>query len=145
MKKLVREILDDISNLESFGRIQMIIDIPDELNILSDETRLRIILNNLLTNAVKFQRFDTELEPFVLVRYRSIDDKHEITVRDNGQGISDELQHKIFDMFFRASVTADGSGLGLYILKQTLAKLNGEVRLVSEVGMGSGFTITIPK
>jgi len=144
LKKLVKEILENISNLEYFGTIEIIIDIPDELTILCDETRLRIILNNLLTNAVKFQRFGIEPEPFVHIRYRLVNGNHQITVRDNGQGISADLQHKIFDMFFRANVSADGSGLGLYILKQTVAKLNGEVSLVSEEGMGSKFIISIP-
>ncbi len=144
LKKLVQERLENISNLESFGTIEVIIDIPDDLTIDCDETRLRIILNNLLTNAVKFQRFDIEPEPFVLIRYRLVNNNHEITVRDNGHGISSELQHRIFDMFFRANVSADGSGLGLYILKQTVAKLNGQVSLVSEEGMGSEFTITLP-
>ncbi len=144
LKRLVQEILENISNLEYFGRIEFIVEIPDDLILLSDETRLRIILNNLLTNAVKFQRFDVEPEPFVLIRHRLVKGKHQITVRDNGQGISAELQHKIFDMFFRANVSSDGSGLGLYILKQTVTKLNGEVKLISEEGMGSEFTITLP-
>ena len=65
-------------------------------------------------------------------------------VKDNGIGISKELQEKIFDMFFRGSENSDGSGLGLYIVKESVEKLNGTINVNSVPGKGSEFRILIP-
>ena len=67
-----------------------------------------------------------------------------ITFEDNGIGIYDELQSKVFDMFFRASEISKGSGIGLYIVKNAIEKLGGKIRLESTVGVGTTFYIEIP-
>ena len=144
LKQLILEILDHISNLDHFHKIRFDIQVEEDLVIKSDETRLKIILNNLLSNAVKFQKFDSTDVPFVHIGYWFENDKHFIKVSDNGQGISEEFQQKIFHMFYRATVDSDGSGLGLYILKETIHKLNGEVELNSREGKGSEFIVSFP-
>jgi signal transduction histidine kinase/ligand-binding sensor domain-containing protein len=141
LKALVSEILDHISNLEHFHKINFEIDIDDKLSITSDETRVKIILNNLISNAVKFQRFDEEEAPLVRISYKFNAKKHHIKVEDNGHGIPKEYLEKIFNMFYRANVSSDGSGLGLYILKETLKKLHGDVAVHSEEGKGSEFEV----
>ena len=67
-----------------------------------------------------------------------------IIVADNGAGIAPENQDRIFDMFTRSSDKAEGSGLGLYIVKKALERLNGTVRVQSELGTGTTFEICIP-
>lgn len=67
-----------------------------------------------------------------------------IWVEDNGEGIAREYQERIFEMFYRGSNTSTGSGLGLYITKEAVEKLNGKIELTSEAGKGSTFTIMIP-
>jgi len=66
-----------------------------------------------------------------------------IKVTDNGQGIAEEYQEKIYDMFFRANERVDGSGLGLYILKRAVERLEGTVTLKSKPGKGATFTVCI--
>jgi len=144
LKSLVLEILDHISNLDHFQKIAFEIDIDENLVINADETRVRIILNNLISNAVKFQRIEEEEKPFVGVSYKFADGMHHINVRDNGQGIPTEYLGKIFNMFYRANIYSDGSGLGLYILKETLKKLHGDVQVTSHEGRGSEFEVYFP-
>jgi signal transduction histidine kinase len=66
-------------------------------------------------------------------------------VEDNGQGIALENQDKIFEMFYRASIGTSGTGLGLYIVKEAVAKLNGEIKVSSVPGDGSKFTVFLPQ
>ena len=68
-----------------------------------------------------------------------------IEVEDNGTGIAKQYQEKIFTMFFRASTKSEGTGLGLYIVGEAVAKLRGRITVTSEVGKGSVFTVTLPK
>jgi len=67
-----------------------------------------------------------------------------IEFSDNGIGIGEEHLHRIFDMFYRANHNAKGSGLGLFIFKETLTKLNGTVRVKSREGEGTTFSIQLP-
>jgi signal transduction histidine kinase len=68
-----------------------------------------------------------------------------ITVRDNGMGIDEEHISRVFEMFYRASEQAQGSGLGLYILKETVTKMKGRVTVKSTLGLGTTLTVMIPK
>jgi signal transduction histidine kinase len=144
LKMLVLEIMDHISNLEYFHKIKFDIQIAEDCKILTDETRLRIILNNLISNAVKFQRFEEEVDPVVGISYIFESGRHRIQVWDNGLGIAPEYIDKIFNMFYRANIYSDGSGLGLYILSETIKKLSGEVTVQSEEGKGSKFVVSFP-
>jgi signal transduction histidine kinase len=67
-----------------------------------------------------------------------------ISVSDNGIGIDEELQPKIFNMFFRGTNQSKGSGLGLYIVKEAVEKMNGTIQVQSRRGAGSEFIIAIP-
>jgi signal transduction histidine kinase len=67
-----------------------------------------------------------------------------IQVTDNGSGIEPEHQQKVFQMFYRASEQAKGSGLGLYIVQETLLKLGGSISLSSQLGEGTTFTLYLP-
>ena len=65
-------------------------------------------------------------------------------VRDYGPGIKPEYLHKVFDMFFRASETKSGTGLGLYIVKETVHKMNGKINLSSKYKQGCTFNLKLP-
>jgi signal transduction histidine kinase len=109
----------------------------------SDETRLKIIFNNLISNSIKFHRLDHS--PFIIISATEFPEYFELKVEDNGMGIAPKLKDKIFDMFFRATEKVQGSGLGLYILKEALSRLNGTVNVESVLGEGTTFIITLPK
>ncbi|MCU0368680.1 MAG: HAMP domain-containing histidine kinase [Cyclobacteriaceae bacterium] len=111
--------------------------------IFSDPARLTVILSNLITNAIKYA---DPAKALISIDIRATKNakSFNVAVHDNGIGISEEHQEKIFNMFFRASENATGSGLGLYIVKESLEKLNGSITCQSKPGVGSVFTVTIP-
>ncbi|MBK7966234.1 MAG: HAMP domain-containing histidine kinase [Bacteroidetes bacterium] len=109
----------------------------------SDKSRLSIILNNLVSNAIRYQNAQLP-NPFVDIKIDTSDTETDIVVRDNGIGMSKDVQPKVFDMFYRVSNVSVGSGLGLYIVKETVEKLHGKIAVDSEPGQGSTFKIRIP-
>jgi len=111
----------------------------------ADEVRLRIVFNNLISNAIKFHYVEHREDPVVRISAKEKGTGYEFSVEDNGRGIHQEMKDKIFEMFFRANDSIPGSGLGLYILKETILKLGGSVRVESELGTGCKFIIHLPK
>ncbi len=109
----------------------------------SDPGRITIIFNNLISNAVRYSNPEA-VSPFVDIKVLSCNEKAVITIEDNGIGISKENHAKIFGMFYRISNKSIGSGLGLYIVKETVEKLHGTIQFESEPGKGTKFIITIP-
>src|SRR5690606_6630161 len=100
-------------------------------------------LNNLISNAIRYHNSKSE-KAFVEIASEIKDNNTEIRIADNGIGIAPEHHDKIFDMFFRVSKKSVGSGLGLYIVKETVEKLNGAITIDSEINKGTTFTISIP-
>ena len=99
--------------------------------------------NNLITNSLRYS--DTEkADPNVKVHAHTESNKLHITISDNGQGIKKEHQSKIFEMFYRANETSNGSGLGLYIVKESVDKLKGKIELESEFGVGTSVHVILP-
>ncbi len=109
----------------------------------SDETALKLILHNLLSNAFKYQKRDDENKSVELSV--TVDANNAILqVRDTGIGIAKENFADIFKLFFRGSDQAEGTGFGLYNVKTALAKLRGEIEVDSVEGEGTTFTVIIP-
>lgn len=113
----------------------------DEMH--SDGLRLKIILNNLVSNAIKYSDKDKK-DKFIEIAVLNDGHALKIEVKDNGVGINKEIQTKIFEMFFGTDHNL-GSGLGLYITKEAVENLNGSITVTSEVKQGSTFTVIIPK
>jgi signal transduction histidine kinase len=117
--------------------------ISPELSFLCDLTRLKIILSNIIGNAMKYQDSAKSLHQIEIIADQK-GNTIQIEVKDNGIGISAEHHQRIFDMFYRATETSHGSGLGLYIVKETMSKLEGETQFTSTPSVGSSFIITLP-
>lgn len=118
-------------------------DVKQEGKFLCDEISLKIILNNLLSNAFKYQR-KSAIDKFVEVNIESNSENAIIFVTDNGIGIHPNHINNIFTMFYRATSEETGSGFGLYNVKDALNKLKGEIEVTSKVNEGTTFKITIP-
>ena len=117
---------------------------PKKTVIYSDELRIKIILNNLVSNAIKYHDPSLE-EKFVTVIFTENSDTFSIAVQDNGKGISNSQKDKVFDIFFTGTNgKAIGTGIGLHIVKEAIAKLDGTISLESTEGIGSKFIIKVP-
>ena len=114
----------------------------DEGIFLCDKSRLSIILNNLISNSIRYRH--PARKPEVEIKVHKTRDHLEILVSDNGLGINEQHLDKIFNMFYRTSDHSTGSGLGLYIVKETVKKLAGTVEVKSVVNQGSVFRISLP-
>lgn len=142
----IREIIDrtfrDLSYLAGAEQMKKSILISG-VEFYSDPWRVAEIFRNLISNAIKYRKLQgTDAEVKV-----SIDVSHErcdIVVEDNGIGVEAEHGQRIFEMFYRASDQSDGSGLGLYIVKNAIDKLGGTVSVVTSLGKGTRFEIALP-
>ncbi|WKZ59804.1 MAG: HAMP domain-containing sensor histidine kinase [Cyclobacteriaceae bacterium] len=118
-------------------------EIPEDLIIQSDTRRIHVILSNLISNAIRYHDLRKE-EPYIRLQHHAVNTSHSFSVEDNGQGIAPEIQKRVFDMFYRGNESSQGSGLGLYIVKETTSKLAGSIHLNSHPRKGSTFTFTVP-
>ena len=96
-----------------------------------------------MSNAIKYRDFNKS-NPEIKVAIAINENQAVITFKDNGIGIELHNLEKIFNMFYRASEQSDGSGLGLYIVKNATDKLRGEVQVTSKLGEGTSFVINLP-
>ena len=133
--------------VEKFGgRIDTQLDAEDSI-VNVDEMHFTNVIFNLLDNALKYRKDDVPLE--LKISTRNIqDEKLEITISDNGIGIKKEDLKKIFEKFYRVSTgnrhDVKGFGLGLAYVHKMITELKGEIRVESEVNVGSDFIITLP-
>lgn len=140
------ELIDNVLRLISVkmrdARIQLNIDLPDELVILGDEQALHQVLINMLINAEQAFPVDQKKKEIEIRAYKLTRDRAVIKIIDNGSGISKEMQEKIFNPFY--STKSDGTGLGLSICKKIITELDGNLFVNSEVGHGTEFIIELP-
>ncbi|MBX2914110.1 MAG: PAS domain-containing sensor histidine kinase [Cyclobacteriaceae bacterium] len=109
----------------------------------SDPWRIGEIFRNLISNAIKYRKMNDETCS-VSILVDVTDESATIEFKDNGIGISQENLNRIFEMFYRASEQSEGSGLGLYIVKNAVEKLDGQLTVNSQPGAGTTFEITLP-
>ena len=118
-------------------------DIEQAFDFYSDNNRLQVVFSNIISNAVKYNNSQAA-KALVNINIRVTAQWASIRISDNGMGIGQEHLERIFEMFYRATDERQGSGLGLYIVKETIEKLSGEVQVTSELGVGTTFTFKIP-
>lgn len=142
--EMVADCIESFNYLPGFNKIDFSIEIEAELKIQSDRSLMNTIIQNLIENSIKYSRQDID-DPFVKIQVKqTAEDYMCIIVEDNGIGIDSKYQDKVFDMFYRANDEVQGSGLGMFILKSAVEKLEGEVSLASEVNKGTKFVILLP-
>jgi two-component system, sensor histidine kinase and response regulator len=142
-QELINDVCASIQFLPEYGNIKVQPNIDQEFVFKSDLIKLRIIFNNMITNAVKFQDRSKE-NSFLKISVDVKSSQLKIVFEDNGVGIRDEDLERIFKMFYRADVANSGSGIGLYIVNEAVKKLGGEIKVSSEFGKGSIFEVIIP-
>ncbi|HEU5289140.1 MAG TPA: HAMP domain-containing sensor histidine kinase [Cyclobacteriaceae bacterium] len=138
----VIEVQQNFQFLEGAANIDFQNDIIVE-EVVLDRNRIMIILNNLISNAIKYHRQDGE-NKWVKTSVSKSKSIITIVVSDNGQGIQADRKDKVFEMFYRGTERSQGSGLGLYIVREAVEKMYGKIHVESIEGAGTSFFITIP-
>jgi signal transduction histidine kinase len=125
------------------ARLTLNVTIDNSVPIYTDIPRLRLIIEHLLQNSIQYCDESAE-KPELHICIKASSQNFSIVFTDNGIGI-DPIHHlKVFELFYRASEKSSGSGMGLYIVKEIIDKMGGEISVGGHPGFGSIFTITIP-
>lgn len=122
--------------------VEKIVSVRQEKPFYSDRWRLKVILNNIISNAIRYRNGK---DPVIKVDVNVKGSRAELSIEDNGKGIAREHLNNVCRMFYRATDDGAGSGLGLYIVKETIDKLNGSIDIDSEVGKGTTVKLRIPE
>ena len=144
LKELAIEVWEDLKFSPDATNIHFEMQFEETVELISDKSRLKVILSNLISNAIRYHERRKENQ-YIRLCHAVSGQGFYLKVEDNGQGIGPEYHQKIFDMFYRGNESSKGSGLGLYIVKETLEKLSGRISLDSKPGKGSSFTLSFPK
>ncbi len=139
---LVRQVLDSNRYHEGFPGIDFQLDLPST-PIFFDPFRIRLILDNAISNAIKYHD-PKKKKRWVKIKMENVEKEFHIIVEDNGQGIKEELQKKVFDMFVTANRQSKGNGIGMYIMRETVNFLEGNINVSSKFGAGTKIHITLP-
>ena len=143
--ELTNDIWESLKHGPEAAGIEFINEIPEDLLVMNDARRMKVVLTNIISNAIRYHDKRKDYQ-YIRLYYQAIEEQSfSLHVEDNGLGVEPALHEKIFDMFFRGNEKSQGTGLGLYIVKETLAKLSGEIFLQSVPSEGSTFSITLPK
>ncbi|MDW7690374.1 HAMP domain-containing sensor histidine kinase [Flammeovirgaceae bacterium SG7u.111] len=140
---LIEEILDGQKYQDPFQQVEIELDIQHPTAFFTDQKRLQIILNNIVSNAFRFRKTN-EPHQKIQIKFHVKNNTAFIEISDNGQGIEQNRINKIFEMFYRGAENSKGSGLGLYIVKEAVNKIGGTIAVDSEVNHGSTFKLEIP-
>lgn len=141
---LLGSIRESLKHLDQEVDVKYSFNIKDRLSFRSDEDIVKIIIENLIENAIIFRKENTKEVHYIHIEIIEKDNMIHIVVRDSGQGIHPEHHDKLFDMFFRASDTSKGTGLGLYLVKMGVDSLEGSVAVTSELDKFTEFTVQLP-
>jgi signal transduction histidine kinase len=143
LRDLIEKTLADHLFIEGASKIQIQTVVRQDVPFYSDQNRLQILFNNLISNAIRYADLEKS-NPSIRISAQVNEDEAYIEFIDNGMGIDESHLSRIFDMFYRAHVGSKGSGLGLFIFKKTIQRLKGQVQVESKVKEGTKFLIRLP-
>lgn len=141
-KPLIEETFNQLKFATNINQpVERFINVNQEQPFFSDRWRLKVILNNLISNAIRYRN---GRDPVIKVNVDITESGATLAIEDNGKGIEKEHLPNIYKMFYRATDDNAGSGLGLYIVKEAVEKLNGHINIESEFGKGTTVKFEIP-
>lgn len=139
----IKEVFEDQCHAQLAKELDFQIKVEGNANVFIDEFRFKIIVANLISNAIRYRKMNIQ-NSYIHCNI-SLNEKYaKIEMIDNGIGIPAKYLPNIFQMFYRANSKSTGSGLGLYIVKEALNKMKGSIEVTSEEGIGTTFTVIIP-
>lgn len=143
LKEIVNTCINDLENEEGFNRAIFHLNIEETSFLFSDKSRVYYIFQNILSNSVKFYNPEIETND-IDINITITPISAQIIIQDSGIGIEQEIINNVFDMFFKGINQNAGSGLGLFITKQSVKRLKGIINLESEINKGTKISITLP-
>jgi signal transduction histidine kinase len=140
--QIIERTFTDLNYLESAKKMIRNIKI-EGIEFYCDPWRISEIFRNLISNAIKYRQLHSSLSE-ITIKIHIDNLRADIVFADNGIGIDEANLTRIFEMFYRATEQSDGSGIGLYIVKNAVEKLGGQISVASRIGQGTRFSIVLP-
>jgi signal transduction histidine kinase len=140
-EQIINESFEQLKYSNTNNGVEKSLNIDLKDTFYSDPWRLKVIMNNVISNSIRYRNGKS---PKIDINISTENHKTVINVKDNGRGIEKEHIDKVFDMFYRATDDNAGSGLGLYIVKETVSKLKGEVKIESKPKEGTTVSFILP-
>ncbi len=141
---LIERNYKDLQHFWDIRDIEIQVDVKQSIDFNSDKYRLDIIFNNLLSNSIKYTDREKP-DHFIRINGEVTTEYADINIEDNGIGIKKDQLPKVFEMFTRGTEISDGSGLGLYIVKEMVDRMQGIIGIDSEEGKGTRITLRLPQ
>lgn len=141
--EMVASVWSEIEFMDQEHKVELVKEVDEGISMVSDANAWRMILGNILSNAIKYRDLN-KAEPFVKLRMHTDGGRVLLTVEDNGVGIPKVSQERVFEMFYRAHETNSGSGLGLFLVKRMVDRLGGQIQIHSEFGKGTTVSVSCP-
>ena len=142
LKEEIEDILEELKEENNHINVKFKIKIKETLRWKTDLVLFQIIVRNMFDNALFFRdKKDIKVE---LEADRVFNDKLFLKITDNGLGIPDNVKERVFDMFFHGAARSGGTGLGLYMSKKAVERLNGSIQLVDGRAKSTVFKIVLP-
>ena len=141
--QIVANVFTELQYIEGSKKIHAEEDYQMNSVHYNDRRRLQVIFQNIISNSIKY-RNSWVTQSWIRIRVVADEDKATVSIQDNGIGIKEEQLSRVFTMFYRANERSDGSGIGLYIVKESVEKLGGTIHLESRLGEGTTFTLVFP-
>ncbi|QSE96174.1 sensor histidine kinase [Fulvivirga lutea] len=141
LETIAQELIDKVCE-ERNCKVKSKIEISDDFELLTDQNNVKLILSQLIDNAVKFR--NSKNPKLTIEATMAADGMASIKVSDNGLGIDDDIADNIFDMFFVGQDYIQGAGLGLYAVKTAVKVLKGDIKLINNKPGQTTFEVTLP-
>ncbi len=143
IKEVIHSVIDELKYMDGLPQATISCHDIDNMLIVNDRMRLRIVISNLISNAIKY-RDVSKPKPELQIIGSTGPTGFNLEFKDNGIGIESDHHDKIFAMFYRAHEISNGAGLGLYLVRESLNSLGGSIKIVSKANEGSSFIVTLP-
>jgi signal transduction histidine kinase len=143
LNRIINDNLERMRFMAGSENITQTVTIQEAIPFYSDQYRLSVVFNNLISNAIKYSDLQKK-NSFIEIQATVSKTSAHIEIKDNGIGINADYIAKVTEMFFRATDENEGSGLGLYIVKEAVEKLHGTLTIESELGIGTRFVLDLP-
>jgi signal transduction histidine kinase len=143
LNNIIKSILDEQRQHANWPRVHVECSLPDSFVAYSDFNKVYTVLSHIIRNSLDYCDF-AKCTFLLLIKGHIQGDVVTIEISDNGIGIDKKFIPMVFQMFFRASMLSKGSGLGLYLAREAINRLGGNIMITSELSRGTRVTIQFP-